>query len=143
MDTRRDRLYRLIELLPHLPLWAPDAELPIALEDLPPVERHLGCAGFTSDQAAQSGLNPQAVHQVLQTDRSQAPLSLPEELLPQGRWFDGPEQANDPVPQAWWRLNLPVIGPLGTLLHLELRTPEQTHHLRFFSPRAGSLTRLQ
>lgn len=143
MDTRLDRLYRLIELLPHLPLWESDAELPIVLDALPPVERHLGCAGFTGAQAAHSGLKPQAVEHVLETDKAQPPLALPEELLPETRWFDGPEQANDTVPQAWWRLNLPVIGPLGTLLHLELCTPEQTHHIRFFSPRVGQLKRIQ
>jgi hypothetical protein len=135
-----DRLYRLIELLPSLPLWGGDQQLPLAIDSPLPVQATLQTSEVPEPSMTKIGLSPLELELLIEADCLAGPVTLPPELLPPERWL-GPSAEQAP-PKAWWCLGLPIIGPAGTWLSIELCTPVDTHQLRFFSPRAGTLQRL-
>lgn len=105
-----------------------------------PVDRQLAAPDLAVHALLQTGLNRQELELFLEADRWSKPTVLPAELFEEGRWLKDMELA-DP-PDAWWRLSLPVIGPEGTLVLIELCTPSRTYPMQFFSPRIGALRRL-
>lgn len=135
-----DRLYRLVALLPNLPIWGGEQALPVRTESVLPVESTLSNPSRSKRALAQTGLSELEIEMLLEADTLAKPLVLPDELLPAERWLQDTDL--DSPPDVWWRLSLPIIGPLGTLLLLELCTPKQSYPVRFFSPRGGSLQRL-
>ncbi|MFT5587408.1 MAG: hypothetical protein ACI9VR_005018 [Cognaticolwellia sp.] len=140
MDSRTDRIYRLIELMAHLPLWGGVEDLPLPVLNLLPLEIQLDPLILPSYVLEETGLSTEDIETILKADRLAEPLLLPPELMPEERWLAASD-LDDPPP-AWWRLSLPVVGPNGTWVLLELCTPEKAYPIRFFSPRAGSLQRL-
>lgn len=140
MDSRTDRLYRLVELLPNLPLWGGEEGLPVDVQAPLAVESRLSSPDLPLQVLTQTGLSEQELEILLEADRLAGPLALPRELLQEERWLSESDLAHPPA--AWWRLSLPLIGPKGTLLLLELCTPSRVYALRYFSPRFGCLQRL-
>lgn len=140
MESRMDRLYRLVELLPNLPIWGGEEALSVQAESPLPVERALSRPSPSTQALTQTGLSERELATLLQADSLAQALMLPAELLPTERWLQSADL--DAPPDAWWRLSLPIIGPQGTLLLLELCTPEGSTPMQFFSPRGGRLQRL-
>lgn len=137
MDSRTDRLYRLVELLPSLPIWGGSEALPLERDGPLPVDQKLNRPELPNQTLAKTGLNRMELELLFEADRWSSPMQLPAELFPQERWLKDRER-----PPAWWRLSLPVIGPLGTLVCIELCTSQRTYPMHFFSPRIGPLQRL-